>query len=580
MRNVLYVPLDDRPVNLDDTIKLGQASGLHLITPDAADIRNRLDAVAEASGETLLGTSSPTFGNSAKIRQFILDNAAAVEGFIISIDMLAYGGLIGSRRLRTSGGGTYPNYDPTVTDLLDVIRHIKRSYPSKPVYVLDTIMRLATTTFTEGLTSDAYNESRSFMRQPRQTYTAFEDILNGYNTSADNTQYGDTVYFDKMLYYNTRQHKFKTNYYVLDQLTRLGCIDFLAVGVDDASTEGAQINEIRFVESFINDSLGGSGGQNPDRAIILPDADGLGHSLVARMANQLHRGGRKTRISVNYYGPDGSTIINPYEYMNVHQNILRHIDIAGGEYATCAPDIEIVAITSADQVSGAVNRIEANGTNRQATVAMDFTGGGAANITVTEALLDSRYTGGLLGYSAWNTAGNLMGISLSMGQARYAFLVTEKRAQELDKAVNAHGSLLFKRFLKDYYYKRVAIADVRSYSRNPEHIRYVNLPPNSADQNMLLFNKEEDYIELQALLRDLMQSHLATLAARRAFQIGSCAAACLVKQICGCSWTFAEYSRVSLAYDNPDYIWGRAFEVTLSPAVTLHSKPKFIALSR
>ena len=33
MRNVLYVPLDDRPVNLDDVIKLGQASGLNLITP-------------------------------------------------------------------------------------------------------------------------------------------------------------------------------------------------------------------------------------------------------------------------------------------------------------------------------------------------------------------------------------------------------------------------------------------------------------------------------------------------------------------------------------------------------------------
>lgn len=54
--------MDDRPVNLDDVIKLGQASSLNLITPDAADIRNRIDSVAEASGSELTGTSAPTFG--------------------------------------------------------------------------------------------------------------------------------------------------------------------------------------------------------------------------------------------------------------------------------------------------------------------------------------------------------------------------------------------------------------------------------------------------------------------------------------------------------------------------------------
>lgn len=568
MKKVLYVPLDDRPVNLDDVVKQGQSAGLHLITPHEADIRNRLDSVADASGDQLLSTSSPVFGNTAKIRQFILDHAAEVDGFIISTDMLAYGGLIGSRRLRADGGGAYPNYDATTIQLLDVIRKIKQDYPRKPVYVLDTIMRLATTTYTEGLTYDTYVESRSFMGQPRKAYTTFDDILNGYNTSDDDTQYGDTTEFDKTAYYNTRQHKFKTNYYVLDRLVRQGYIDFLAIGVDDAKTEGVQINEIRFVENYINRSLGGCEGQNPDRAVILPDADGLGHSLVARMAHQLHRRRTRTKFAVRYYGPHGSTIINPYEYMSVHDNILRHIDIIGGQYVAHCPDIEIIAITSSAEVTSAMNQINMNGAHGIATVVVDFVGQGAANAAVTEALLESPYTGRLLGYSGWNTAGNKIGISLGMGEARYSFLVSETRKKALGAAVNAHGSLLFKRFLKDYFYKSVAIGEIRTYSRS--HGKYSNLPQGFTDQNMLLFNPPEDYEYMRGVLRDRMQTHVATLGGKPAFLIGSPDCARNIKQIRGASWSLAGYSSVVLPYENPDFLWGRAFEITLNPEVTLH----------
>lgn len=157
-------------------------------------------------------------------------------------------------------------------------------------------------------------------------------------------EYGTTTYFDKEQYYNTRQHKFKTNLYILDQLARTGYIDFLAVGVDDANTQGVQINEIKYVEARINEWLGGTNGQNPDRAIVLPDADGLGHALVARMANQLFRGGAKTRYAVKYFGPHGNTIINTYEYMDVHENVVRHVDIVGGVLVadSAYPEPEVV----------------------------------------------------------------------------------------------------------------------------------------------------------------------------------------------------------------------------------------------
>lgn len=566
MKNVLYVPLDDRPVNLDDVITLGKSAGINVITPPLSDIRNRLDSQKSTSGTTLLGTSSPSYGNTANIRQFILNHAASVDGFIISTDMLAYGGLIGSRRLRTSGGGIYPNFDTVATNLLDVIRTVKQSYPSKPIFVMDTIMRLATTTFAEGLTFDTYTESRSFMQQPRLVKTEFNEILTGYNLSPTSSEYGNTEHFNKDQYYNTRQHKFKSNYYILDQLAKQGYIDFLAVGVDDANTQGVQINEIRFIENFIDQSLGGSGGQNPDRAVILPDADGLGHSLMARMANHLYRGGNKPGYSVEYFGPHGSTITSQYEYMNVHQNIQRHVDIIGGQNVTDSPTLEIIAITAASQVSDAVSRIAANSTNRVPTVVIDFVGSGPADSTVTEALLDSQHTGSILGYSAWNTPGNKIGIALGMGQARYAFLVTETVPSALNAAVNAHGSLLFKRFLKDYYYKKIAIGEIRTYSR--DHSMYTNVS-SMADQNMALFNTTTDYSHMLVMLRDRMQTHTATLSAKNAFLIDRSGTSYNIRQICGSTWFFSSYTAAALSYSNPDFIWGRAFEITLSPTVTL-----------
>ncbi|WP_238650630.1 DUF4127 family protein [Paenibacillus piscarius] len=565
MKNVLYVPLDDRPVNLDDVIVQGRAAGIHVITPEAACIKNRLDSQKTSSGTVLLTTSSPVYGDTAAIRQFVLDHAASADGFILSADMLAYGGLIGSRRLREDAGGTYPAYDAETTDLLDVIREVKEAYPDKPVYVMDTVMRLATTSFAEGLDLAAYTESRNFMLQPRRSFTEFADILAGYNLSPTG-DYGNPATFDKEQYYNARRHKFKTNRYLLEQLAQAGCIDFLAIGVDDASTQGVQINEIYYVEARINEWLGGIDGQSPDKAIILPDADGLGQSLLARMANQLYRNGASTRYTVEYFGPHGSTLTSPYEYMNVHQNILRHLDIVGGEAVGDARQVEIIAITAADQALAAVNRIEDNNSRCVPTLVIDCVGAGAADANVTEALLDSRLTGSLLGYSGWNTPGNKIGLALGMAQARYAFVVTETAPAALDAAVNAHGSLLFKRFLKDYFYKRLAIGEIRTYSR--AHSLYENTAA-FADQNMLLFNSPEDYSYLQDLLRERMQAHTDTLFCKNAFLSSGAASASAIRQIGGGGWSLSQYTSAALPYDDPDYLWGRAFEITLKPNVTL-----------
>ncbi|MBJ6360170.1 DUF4127 family protein [Paenibacillus sp. GCM10012307] len=565
MKKVVYVPLDDRPVNLDDVIVQGKSAGIEVITPNAGDIRNRLDTQKTVSGSEVTSTSDPVYGKPGDIARFIEERADEADGFIISIDMLAYGGLIGSRYLRPEDSQAYPDFDCSTTDLLDTIRRVKQMCPHKPVYVMDTIMRLATTVHVEGLTTPAYQESRNFMRQPRKHFESFEEILEGYDLKPDGTAYGDTVHFNKTHFYNTRRHKLKTTRYVLERLTQEGYIDFLAIGVDDAYIEGVQANEIAWVEERIDSGLGGVNGKNPDRAVILPDADGLGHSLLARMAGRIYHGPAKPRYRVRYYGPHGSTVINPYEYMDVNENIRSHVDIAGGQLVASGPfEMDIIAVTDDNQAAQAVEHVEANGGCGVPSIVLDFTSGGVANEKVTTALLASPFTGRLLGYSAWNTAGNKIGLAVGMGHARYAFLTGNVPLQTLNAALNAHGTLLFKRFLKDYAYKALTIGEIRAEAaqRSP----YTNV---TADANMLLFVSASDYSDLSALLEERMQTHTAILAAANAFIPAASPAACNIHRIHSGAWDLVPYTSVTLPPANTGFTWGRAFEITLNPSAEL-----------
>ncbi|MCQ4086444.1 DUF4127 family protein [Saccharibacillus sp. JS10] len=584
MKKIVYIPLDDRPANLDDVIVQGHAAGLEVLTPDASVIRNRMDDTGEIEGTEVVGTSGAVYGDTSAAGQFVQDHAAEADGFILSIDMLAYGGLIGSRRLRQDGGGDYPTYDPTTTTLLDTIAQLKTEYPNKPVFLLDTVMRLATTTMAESLSIEAYNESRALMMKPRLAQSEFDDVLSGYDLQPDGTPYEDTIHFSKEDYYNARKHKFKTNRYVLEALVRDAGVDFVAFGVDDASTQGVQANEIHWIENHIDEWLSGNGGQNPERAIILPDADGLGHSLMARMAGKLHTEAPtqpvKPVVAVRYFGRDGSEIVNTYEYMDVHTNILRHIEIVGATFTGDGRSInnpnyelELLALTSEDQIGAAIAYLEANREAKMPTIVVDFTRNGSAGLVTTPELLNSPATGSLFGYSAWNTAGNKIGMGLGMALSRFFFLKKETQERPLGIALDAHGSLLFKRFLKDYSYKTIEIANIRTESR--ARTPYTNV---TADQNMKIFNTPQDYDDLTQLLRTNMQTRTAELAAMPAFGIGTSAPTCVVRRFGvpqgeaapnSNDWRFAKYDSASLPLNDPGFIWWRAFEITLNPKIDL-----------
>src|SRR2546422_11645741 len=80
MSRVALLPLDDRPVNYDHPWWLGSAAGIDVIRPP----REWLGSPFRAAAQERLG-------------EWLRDEASSVDGLIVAIDTLGYGGPISSR---------------------------------------------------------------------------------------------------------------------------------------------------------------------------------------------------------------------------------------------------------------------------------------------------------------------------------------------------------------------------------------------------------------------------------------------------------------------------------------------------
>ena len=113
---VLYIPLDDRPVNIDLVIQLANLRGLEIKTPKSEDLGFFLKE-----------------GNVEAIVNWL--NCEEGDALIISLDMFLYGGLIASRTDKR------PYND--AMKILNNLREYKKYKSKLKIYAFSNIMRLS-----------------------------------------------------------------------------------------------------------------------------------------------------------------------------------------------------------------------------------------------------------------------------------------------------------------------------------------------------------------------------------------------------------------------------------------------------
>lgn len=425
---VAYIPLDNRPVNKDRVEYLAQSVGIELVMPEEELYRTALDNMQPNS-------DGSTIGNREKLLAWLREIDGTCEYFIISLDQVLSGGLVGSRWL----SNTDLTFEYEIADaIIDLCK-------SNTVFLFDTVMRLASTVDYQGYDLDTYNTLRSYGKEERKLLSGseltVENIIAGYRYDQNGNKVS-TPLSEQTLekYHASRARKLILADYILQNAG--DSMEFIYVGVDDSSPENTiQTNEINYLTGLIG-----------ERGVLSAAADELGMCCLARMASILYG---EVELGLTYYGPGKDLAADGFDIATLGENVQTHlVCLKAYEIESRTEGLQVLILTRQSSYSDCealLNQVRNNQQNNIPTVVLDVSGQSdlLGAMLVGDASIDLTK---LLGYSSWNTAGNAMGIALSQGIARYAYLNSVEASTE-DSDAGFLKSMTFA-YIKDLSYKR------------------------------------------------------------------------------------------------------------------------------
>lgn len=465
---IVYIPLDDRPLNLRRVQQLADSLDLQLILPDTDLYATKLDGQPKNAN----GTQS---GDRGALMAWLMEQAEQYDTFIISLDQLLSGGLMNSRCMMEMEPVTLPN--GKVMTEYDIIDYIGELANTKHVYVIDSVLRLAMSSGFGGYGLHAYSLTRSYGMKARPTLTGWkltlENVIKNYPNCIDEQDADPSIFAtddaemeaisvigleaalkaesrtaavtqtsdDEIItnYLKIRERKLRLVDYALRHLAFNDNIEYV-LGVDDSS-DGNNIhtNEIAYVERIAG-----------NRITILSALDGIAQMILSK-----HYGEKTdtqgTTLGVKYYGIEGDWVPT-YNYMTVSELLDSTASYIDAQITEDEGDISLLMVASTSDsehnravVSQLIDQINANEQNNVPTILMDFTSNDRS--VLHSMLIESVHLGYLLSYSGCNDGVIQVPIALSYGVSRYRSL--SRNISE--EARRAQVGTMVTALLKEYY---------------------------------------------------------------------------------------------------------------------------------
>lgn len=452
---VLLIPLDDRPPCLQMPVKMGLIGDVEVVTPP----RNLLGRFTE-------------FGKSDEIIKWLkTQNMKSFDAAIISLDMLAYGGLVAMREYETT--------ESEAMKRVDFIRQIRKLAPKMPIYGSSVIMRLAPT-------GNVVNES----------YRA--NLARWAEISVDESKRAETAELEKKIpaealekYKKARQRDLKINLYSVE-LVRDKVIDYLILSQDDAKPNGVHIaDREKLIDYVKTQNLG-------EKVAIQPGADEVSMLLLARTMTDKYK--YRPKIKAIYSDEKIADQFMPYEDRPLRKTVSFHIKAIGATEVADESQADILfyvfvsrfengkAKKFADAIQSNYadlsNEIGIQKRNDKNLIVADVDIKGeiqGADVTFTEYLNSNRSLSEISGYASWNTAGNTIGTALPHGTL-YSLMDTKfgipkgnwkmaesefkKRSKIMSRVENAQTWFMLNRLLDDYIYHSVVRPQAIKFARS------------------------------------------------------------------------------------------------------------------
>ena len=471
-KTIAYVPLDDRPDNVERVVYLAESLGYALAMPEKVLYRTALDGQPK-------NFDSLQRGEPWSLFTWVLEQeAAGCDRYILSLDQLHSGGLVASRSMtgydiELPGGGTVQ-----VHSMLKKLLTALSADENNVVWLLDSVMRLAPTVGYEGGTLEDYNAIRAFGALPRRTLEG--DALNleaigesywwgpnGENLRSQTKEAG--AYEAALRHVRSRDRKMVLSYVVQDTLRKPGYENFrLLIGIDDSSLEDCiQKNEIAFLRRGLRAGEGEDGRQLD---WLLSGVDDLAFKAVARMYLD-ETGWRGGTAAVQYYGGTENAPACDYDFQPLTTVVAEHLDLFGLTESgnPLAAGLQVLVLTQPAEEESKSAYYEAllrdlrECRERNQPVILIDAGNGRYGTAFHEKLTKEAELGWLLSYAGFLDMAIVTGTALSHGVARYAYL---QSGEESETAERAFARTLADSVLKDFCYKNVVRNDLLAYIRN------------------------------------------------------------------------------------------------------------------
>lgn len=451
-----FVPLDDRPCTKDFARKIAGILGERLLLPP----------------ETMLGHFVQP-GDADAILDWIDDVASQLDVLVLSLDMLAYGGLVASRAIC---GTTLVE----ATSRLSRLRSVKKRHPSLMIVGSNVIMRLSITAASE------------------QTHR-FWEWLHEYNVISSRLADGSVepeveaaelrtrlTELQSLLpprlreeYDAVRRRNHAVNRLAVE-LAAEGILDFVSLCQEDADIFGPHINEQRSLADLAR-TLGVTG-----RVRIYPGADEAGMVLMARVLLGAYGTGTPVKAGFLCLPPSGAGNVAAFEDRPVGETLFAQAEsiglipefvdmqkLEGNGTANHPPDLvfwvncpaneELVREEESviiEQHQAAIRQLLSGEAGKRTSVvgALDVRRPNGGDEGFVRTILETIPLSCLTAYAGWNTAGNSIGTGLA--QAVTAWLA-DKRGMTGWKRRNL--AFLWERFTDDWLYQRLVRPELTQF---------------------------------------------------------------------------------------------------------------------
>ena len=460
---IAYVPLDDRPDNVERAVYLADSLGYELAMPEADDYRTRLQ-------DQPLNENGTQYGDRADLYEWVLaQEAAGCDRYILSLDQLLSGGLVNSRSMWQSEPVTLSDGTTlTEEDLLENLLSTLAADADNQVWLLESVMRLAPTVGYDHWDLEGYNALRSYGMAGRPVLEGddltISNIEGDYRLASDGTELDlsefDLEEWEVAEYLAARTRKLSLSDQMLETVSRPGYENFhVLIGIDDSSVEDSiQKNEIAYLRSLLREG-----------DALLSGVDDLAFKAIARLYLD-EIGWQGANVSVRYYGGKVDQPACNYDYQPLTTIMEEHFDFFGlTEADPGAEELRILVLTQpADEAQKAAYYealiADLNDCRKAGMpVVLIDAGNGTYGTAFHDTLTEETELGWLLSYAGFLDMAIVTGTALSHGVARYAFL---HHGEQTEATERAFARTLADSILKDFCYKNVVREELIAYIRN------------------------------------------------------------------------------------------------------------------